>query len=256
MSFLAHPRKTFSLLAGELGRWKEGKSIHPLWWDIYNWFASTEQWREEGLKLLKGTFYQNREEPISKEISRRLYGEQWKAGVSRLEKYRSCPFSQFLSHGLKLQERKMYRLDSLDIGRFFHMAMRNVTLSLHNKQIDYVNLDEKTCLAIVEEEVDKLVPKLQKEILLSSNRYSYLSSRLKQTVGLAVLQMVEHYRRSGFRPIGVEISFGTGKNIPSPSFELEDGGRVEMSGRIDRIDLARDEEGKDTCGLSIINRVR
>ena len=55
---------------------EEGKSIHPLWWDIYNWFASTEQWREEGLKLLKGTFYQNREEPISKEISRRLYGEQ------------------------------------------------------------------------------------------------------------------------------------------------------------------------------------
>ena len=50
------------------------------------------------------------------------------------------------------------------------MAMRNVTLSLHNKQIDCVNLD-KDLSGHCGRKVDKLVPKLQKEILLSSNRY-------------------------------------------------------------------------------------
>lgn len=242
--YLAHPRQTLSLLALQLGRWKKGEKIHHLWWDIYNWYVRSEKWREEGQRLLKGLFYRNNELPIAKNVSRRLYGEQWKASVSRLERYRACPFSQFLSYGLKLRERKLYRLESMDIGRFFHMALRNVTLSFQEKQIDFSSLNEKTCLAIVEEEVDKLVPKLQKEILLSSTRYLYLASRLKKTVGLAVLQMAEHYRRSQFRPIGAELSFGRGKDLPSPEFNLKGGGMVEMAGRIDRIDLARDKEGK------------
>jgi len=244
LSFLVHPRQTLSLLTVQLSRWKEGREIHPLWWDIYNWYASEEKWREEGLRLLKGIFYRNKETPLAQDVSRRLYGEQWKASVSRLEKYRACPFSQFLSYGLRLSERKLYRLESLDIGRFFHMALRNVTVSFQEKQIEFEDLDEKTCLDLVEEEVNQLVPKLQKEILLSSNRYIYLASRLKKTVGLAVLKMVEHYRRSRFRPLGVELSFGAESDIPTLEFSLENGGRVEMVGRIDRVDLARDEEGK------------
>ena len=121
-------------------------------------------------------------------------------------KYRSCPFSQFLSHGLKLQERK-YRLDSLDIGRFSY-GYAQCNSSLHNKQIDYVNLDEKTCLAIVEEEVDKLVPKPQKEILLSSNRYSYLS-RLKTNSGTGCAPDGRALQEKRIQTHRVEISFGT-----------------------------------------------
>lgn len=242
--YLAHPRQTLSLLAAQLSRWKKGEKINHLWWDIYNWYVRSEKWREEGQRLLKGLFYRNNELPMDKSVSRRLYGKEWKASVSRLERYHACPFSQFLSYGLKLRERKLYRLESMDIGRFFHMALRNVTLSFQKKQVDFSSLDEKTCLAVVDEEVDKLIPKLQKEILLSTTRYQYLASRLKKTVGLAAIQMAEHYRRSRFRPIGAELSFGKGRDIPSPEFNLKDGSMVEMVGRIDRIDLARDKEGK------------
>ncbi len=244
LPFLVHPRQTFTLLALQLSRWRAGGSIDPLWWEVYNWYAAQERWHGEGSRLFKGLFYRNSEPPIDKDVSRLLYGERWKTGISRLESYRACPFSQFLTYGLKLRERRLYRLESLDIGRFFHMALRNVTLSLQEKEIDFTDLDDETSLSIVDEEVDELVPKLQKEILLSSARYLNLASRLKKTVGLAVLQMAEHYRRSRFRPIGVEIPFGTEEGLPALELDLDDGGQAEIVGRIDRIDLARDEQGR------------
>lgn len=244
LPYLVRPRQTLSLLAVQLSRWKEGLNIGSFWWDVYNWYARGEQLSELGTRILGGLFYRNAEPPINREISRKLYGEQWKTGISRLEMYRACPFSQFLSYGLRLRQRKLYRLESMDIGRFFHMALRNVILSIQEKEIDFSSLDEEECLLIVGEVVDELVPKLQKEILLSSNRYLHLALRLKSTVGHTVLKIVEHFRRSQFRPVGVEVPFGRGEILPSLELELGDGGRVEIMGRIDRIDLARDGEGR------------
>ena len=55
--YIAHPRKTLSQLLVQLGRFKKGEKLHPLWWDIYNWYAKSTGWQELGKHLVR-VFYQ------------------------------------------------------------------------------------------------------------------------------------------------------------------------------------------------------
>jgi ATP-dependent helicase/nuclease subunit B len=244
LSYVAHPRRTLSHLAVQLSRWKKGTALHPFWWDVYNWYAAEKTWRAEAGKLLGGVFYRNREEPLRAATSRLLYGSQLQASVSRLETFRACPFAHFVTYGLRLRERPVYRLEAPDIGRFFHAVLRNFTLFLQEKGLAWGELSKEGCLQLVAAEVERLAPKLQQEILLSSGRYRYLAGKLKDTVGEAALILGEQDRCSSFKPVGVELFFGSGGALPGVGLELDDGCRMELIGRIDRVDLAYDQEGR------------
>ena len=117
LHYIADPRRTLSHLSVQLGRFKKGERIHPLWWDVYNWFARQERWREPSKRLLSGIFHENRERPIRPETGLELYGRHLRASVSRLERFRSCPFSHFVSR--TAPERAAYLPpEAPDIGRF------------------------------------------------------------------------------------------------------------------------------------------
>ncbi len=242
--YISHPRRTLSHLSVQLSRWnKEGK-INTIWWDVYNWFASREEWQEKGKLLMGGVFYENKEENLQKATCSKLYGVHMKSSVSRIEKYKQCPFSHFISYGLRLKERPVYRLDHADTGRFFHAALYEVGKALESKGLEWKDLSPEDTGALVEEEVNKLIPLLQKEILLSSSRYRFLGKNLKKTVQQASLILREQSLVSSFKPIGLEIAFGEGENLPGFTFSLANGCRVELKGRIDRIDGARGADGK------------
>jgi len=93
------------------------------------------------------------------------------------------------------------------------------------------------------EVVDLLAPRLQSEILLSTARRRYLTGRLKAVVRRAALVLAEHSRRGRFRPVGLELAFGPGGDIPAVVFTLSDGSEMVLTGRIDRIDAAQGEDG-------------
>ncbi len=238
---LAHPRRALSDLAIHLGFWEKGLKIDPLWWDIYNWYADRPEWHEQGQRLLTGVFYRNLEESLKETTGRKLYGSHLKLSVSRVEKFRACPFAQFASYGLRLKERAVFSLGAPDIGRFFHTALYNITQTLQEKELDWGEVSPSEISKLAEETVEQLIPLLQREILLSSSRYRYLGEKLKGTVTQAALFLGEHARASLFKPVGLEIDFGAGKTIPALTFSLANGCRVELVGRIDRLDAVQGE---------------
>jgi ATP-dependent helicase/nuclease subunit B len=242
--YIAHPRKTLSQLLVQLGRFKKGEKLHPLWWDIYNWYAKSTGWQELGKHLVRGVFYQNIVNRLEEETSLKLYQKRMQVSASRLERYSACPFSHFLSYGLRLKERRIYRLDNPDIGRFFHAALKNVALSLQEKGLDWGQLSREECWKLTEIEVEQLVPRLQQEILLSSSRYRYLAQKLKETIGRTAIYLGEQARRGKFCPVGVEVTFGPGGVLPPISFMLGNEALMELHGRIDRVDLAKSKDGK------------
>ena len=245
ISSLAHPRRTLADLAIQLGFWeRKGENINHLWWDIYNWYAKHPDWQEQGQRLLAGIFYRNLEEPLKESTGRKLYGSNLQLSVSRLEKFRSCPFAQFVGYGLRLKERSVFSLGALDIGRFFHTALYNITQTLQEKKLDWGEVSQVEISELAEEAVERLIPLLQKEILLSSSRYRYLGEKLKSTVTQAAQFLCEHARASRFKPVGLEIAFGEGKTLPALTFSLANGCRVELVGRIDRLDVVQGENEK------------
>ncbi|OPY57853.1 MAG: ATP-dependent helicase/deoxyribonuclease subunit B [Pelotomaculum sp. PtaU1.Bin035] len=242
LEFITNPGRSLSYLAAQLREAKAGRPINPLWWDVYSWFVRGVQ-REKCERTLSGLFFSNREGRLAGGVSRLLYGRPLKTSISSVERFRACPFAHFLSQGLRLQERAIFKLGSPDMGQFFHAALKLFGDRIKEQGMDWGELDRKECRKMAGEVVDYLAPRLQSEILLSTARQRYLTGKLKRTVQRAVLVLSEHSRRGKFRPVGLELAFGPEGSLPAMSFSLSDGSEMVVSGRIDRIDAAPAETG-------------
>ncbi|MDO7905469.1 helicase-exonuclease AddAB subunit AddB [Paenibacillus sp. JX-17] len=242
-AYAAHPEEALAQLIVQLRQWKRGIDIPQPWWDVLNWFAGQPEWRGRLERSLGSLFYQNPGEPLRESTSRQLYGSKLRTSVSRMERFVACPFSHFASHGLRLKERQLYRLQAPDIGQLFHAALSQMAMNLKERNLSWGSLSSEECRQEAEQTVDRLAPQLQGEILLSSKRYGYIYRKLKSIVSRASLILGEHARRGSFEPLGLELDFGPDKPLPPLVFELENGCVMEVVGRIDRVDVAEGEQG-------------
>ncbi|ALS21297.1 helicase-exonuclease AddAB subunit AddB [Paenibacillus naphthalenovorans] len=243
LEYIAHPDKALSLLVVQLKQWMQGAPMSGVWWSVYNWFARQPEFGGRLSRMVQSLLYTNKAVALSDSTSRRLYGEHIETSVSRMERFVACPFSQFASHGLRLKERRIFRLEAPDVGQLFHAALSKFAEQVEKEGIDWGALTARESEERAALVVDALAPKLQGEILLSSKRYLYIARKLKQVIGRAALMLGEHAKRGQFRPIGLEIGFGSGQAIPPLLYELDNGVLMELRGRIDRIDRADTERG-------------
>ncbi|MFB4165880.1 helicase-exonuclease AddAB subunit AddB [Alteribacillus sp. JSM 102045] len=240
--FIGPHRKTLSFLTYQLQLWKKGYPISSIWWDVYNWSIKGDQF---GLApaVLNSLFYTNNPVHLSADTSKNLYGEKLKASVSRMEQFESCAFSQFVSYGLGLKERDVYKLEAPDIGQLFHAALKDLTEEIRSQGKEWGSLSSQECRQIAKKCVKKLVPKIQREILLSTHKYKYLQRKLEDTVSRASEMLSKQAKASGFSPYGLELGFGPEEDLPPLNFTLPDGTKMEVAGRIDRVDTANGANG-------------
>ncbi|MFG6496906.1 helicase-exonuclease AddAB subunit AddB [Fictibacillus sp. UD] len=243
IDFVQHPVKSISFLSTQLREWKKGYPISTVWWDVYNWIITNDQYGHYAKRALSSLFYFNREAPLSSSVSQDLYGEKILTSISRMELFQSCPFSQFMSYGLKLRERQMYKLEAPDIGQLFHAALKQMNDALQQRRVSWGDLSKGDCYRLAGDIVELLAPQLQHEILLSSNRHLYIKKKLKEVVGKASHILSQHAKASGFTPAGLELAFGAGGTLPPLIYKLPNGTTMEVIGRIDRVDTAKSSKG-------------
>ncbi|SFP44587.1 helicase-exonuclease AddAB subunit AddB [Salibacterium halotolerans] len=241
-AFAGANRKTRSFLTYQLQRWKQGYPVAPLWWDVYNWFTTSAD-PSSVLMIVDSLFFTNKADPVPSHLTRQLYGETLKTSVSRFEQFESCAFAQFASYGLRLRERELYKLEAPDIGQLFHGALKDMSEQVQEAGREWGNLSQEECRSFAKQSVGRVVPTIQKEILLSSSRYRYLQQKLENTVVRAADILRQQAGVSGFTPMGLELGFGPGETLPPLAFHLSDGTKMEVAGRIDRVDGAEGENG-------------
>ena len=117
---IANKAQAFDELLLNIRNYQDGKSIDEEWFEVYKIFEEDKEWKEKLEKAIKALKASNMPEKISKENIERLYGNTLKTSVSRLEKYRACPFSFYLKYGLKIEEKDTFKLESIDTGSFMH----------------------------------------------------------------------------------------------------------------------------------------
>jgi len=250
LSFISNFTTTLSYLNSQLQWKKRGYPISDLWWDVYNYYLESSG-KDKAQKVFSSLFYTNPTVKLSKETADELYGEAIQASVSRMELYNSCAFSHFAGHGLKLRDRQVYRLEAPDIGELFHAALKQIADIVNEQNLSWAELSRKQCEELSKEAVMTLAPKLQNEILLSSERHHYIKRKLEQIITRASVVLSEHAKVSGFSPIGLELGFGPNGKLPPLSFSLKNGKRMELAGRIDRVDQAKAAD--DSVFLRVID---
>ena len=237
MEFVSTPSRTLSHLATRMREARAGRCIKPLWQDVYTWFMHSD-YKQSASFVLSSLFRSNRENRLTPGAGRALYGRTLQTSVSGIEKFRACPFAHFLDKGLKLRERDVYKIGAPDLGQFFHAALKLFGDQVQALGLDWGQLDREQCLALAGSVSDDLAPRLQSEILLSTDRRRYLTGKLKRTVQRTALVLSEHSRRGLFQPVGLELSFGPDGDLPAVTFSLPGGSEMALRGRIDRIDAA------------------
>ncbi|MBM7647582.1 ATP-dependent helicase/nuclease subunit B [Bacillus ectoiniformans] len=250
LQYICHPEPTLSYLTSQLQLKMHHYPMYDFWWDVYNYYVEHPVRKLKAGRVLSSLFYTNEAQQLDEPISTDLYGQEMQASVSRMELFHSCPFSHFATHGLKLRDREVYRLEAPAIGDLFHGALKWIAEEVTRRGLNWASLSQDQCMYLAKEAVVHLSPKLQNQILLSSNRHLYIKQKLENIVSRASYVLSEQARKSGFSPLGIELGFGMGAELPPLAFQLKNGTKMTLAGRIDRVDQAL---GQDETYLRVID---
>ncbi len=233
--FISVPETTLSYISPFLREYKIFEE-NEIWHSILKWYSQNENWKEKLDKLIEAAFYINREKGLSKEVAKTLYGSEITNSITRLEQYAQCPYAHFLSYGLQLEDREVYKFMSYDLGNIFHSI-----LELFSKKLKENNEEWKT---IVDDDRDKLIEECVKivteeygnDILKSSARNEYMIKRIERIAKRTVWALQHQLQRGKFEPSSYEIQFSAVEDLESINISLSDDEKMKLVGRIDRVD--------------------
>jgi len=235
---------TYQELLYNINILNNGDKIENIWLDVYNYYKNKEEWKEKLKVNLKGLNYSNLPEQIKKENIEKLYGNVLTTSVSKLEKYRKCPFSYYLQYGLKLKEKDELKIQSINTGTFMHEIIDLFFNKVEQNGIQTKDITEEQIELIVSEIIQEMLKLNKNYIFISSEKYKLLVLRLKRIVIKAIKYIIETIKQSSFEIAGTEVEFGEKSKYKPIILNLNDGKVVEITGKIDRIDTAQNEDGK------------
>ncbi|MFT4006435.1 MAG: helicase-exonuclease AddAB subunit AddB [Lacrimispora sp.] len=205
-------------------------------------FLSSEDYKEEGRRLMEAAFYAYEKRGIGKVAARALYGSVISGSVTRMEQYASCAYAHFLNYGLELMERQEYELAAMDVGNLFHDSIDLWFQRMKEEGRDFRTLSPEERKLLVHECVARVTEEYGNTILKSSARYAYLAGKVERITDRTVWALSEQLKKGDFTPVGFEVSFSAADQLKAMRIPLSKEESLHLRGRIDRLDLCEDED--------------
>lgn len=232
------PKRAVGQLASALRSCISGDNEQQDWTSVYNWALEHEP--ERLSMLCKGALSRAKDESIPPTLASRLYTskKRMEGSVSQFETFAQCPFRYFAQYGLHLEERSEFTFRALDYGNLLHKIMYRFAEIMRRDKRDWSSVtpeeQQKICHKLIEEEA----PKVQNEILYSTEQYKNLMTRIEDTVQESISRAVGFSAASKFKPVMFEKAFGKNSQEGAVmSYKLSNGAELDLTGKIDRIDV-------------------
>ena len=104
--------------------------------------------------------------------------------------------------------------------------------------IELAEIEEEQIQQMVDKIIDRNLEISKNYIFQSTAKYKVLVKRLKRMVSKALKYIIQTLIYSDFSIEGTEIEFGKKGTYPPIRLTLEDGKKIEITGKIDRMDIA------------------
>ena len=235
---------TYEELIENISKIKAGDDVSDIWYQIYEYYKTQDEWKEILNFDLEGLKYTNLPNEIKKENINKLYGNTLNTSISRLEKYRNCPFSYYLQYGLKLKEKEQLKIQSINTGTFMHETIDEFFEYVWQENLNLAELEDEQILKIVSKIIDENLELSKNRIFTVTAKYKVLVKRLKRIIAKALKYIIQTIIFSDFSVEGTEVEFGKNGKYKPIQINLENGKNVEITGKIDRIDTCQEDNKK------------
>ncbi|MCR4656013.1 MAG: PD-(D/E)XK nuclease family protein [Lachnospiraceae bacterium] len=182
------------------------------------------------------------ESKINRAIAGAIYGTGISCGITRLEKYAECAYSHFLIYGLKLKEREEFVFDARNLGSLFHDALMYYGRLLREKNLNWNDVTQEMRYEIIDEAVERAVGSGKYGSLYADHRSAYMKERIRRFARRSVDTLSVHLKKGRFEPKYFELPFGNDAGSISMEYKLTEAEKLNLTGRIDRIDVCEDGE--------------
>lgn len=226
---------------------KNGNKIFGEWKPVKDWIL--ENYEYDMRRIKDGLYFDYREKPVSRETAKKLYQrgvlvgtENFAVSPSRLEKFSRCPFSHFVSYGLKPKEERMYEAGRREIGDLHHVVIAEFAAYLEENSL-WNTITEEEAERKVRELMQENAQKYKEALFRYTSLDTYKLRRAVEVARESCWAMVEQYRAGKIRESFFEVGFGRNRPI-KPVVVDTDGGKVYIEGKIDRLDILPDDKVK------------
>jgi ATP-dependent helicase/nuclease subunit B len=232
----------------------------PVWGRVYAYYR--EHAPREAAMLDRGYDFSNRRNDIGRDYVKRLYGIapardaanaaaaplSIRLSPSSLERYARCPFSHFVSHGLRPREPRVVEIGARERGDLFHKAVMAFSKALTREDIR-VSDPDSPWMRLAAEDCEKIINEVFASLVEEARAFGrdkseqYRLERIRATVGTAARIIAEQVKAGCIDRMYIEEGFGENGRFP-PIVHSFDGGAIRIEGRIDRLDVLRGNRAK------------
>ena len=203
---------------------------------------SGEAQTRKTLESLKGAAFK-RYDPamLSPQTAKALYGDSVMGGISRMETAAKCSLRQFLQYGLKLIPREEYVIEPFDAGTVLHRSLDAFSRGLAGKGLDWSSFTKEEGQELAAQALRETAAAYHDLLLYSTKRSESQIGRMERILARSIDTLQYQLRKGSFVPEAYEFSFGPGGEADMITFPLSEGRWLKLVGRIDRLDLCRED---------------
>ena len=221
----------------ELRKRKAGSEVDKTYFELFEHFLQTDKQRI--YKTVSNALrYTNDIEKIESDIYEQMFGSSFHGSISRLQKFRQCPFSFFMEYGIKAKDRKIRDFTSAQAGSFVHEVLEKFQkeifgsiTTINTEQIEY----------ILSEIIERVLKDECVEVLSDQGIYLGIKKDLTEKLLTTCEIIYENTINSSFKPFKFEAEFKKDKEYPPIILKTDNGDEITIDGKIDRIDVYKDE---------------
>lgn len=241
---LSSPQAALEGLAARLRAMRTGETedLEPEWKTALRCLWQDEIWHGKIEQLLKTVMPEENVEQVRKDLAGKLFLNDT-VSISRLERFASCPYRHFVDYGLKPVRRKLFEFEINEKGSFYHEALDRY-LKVAEKRPGWPEISREETDGIMDGILRELTEEWEGGPLREDGLGEWEGDDAIRQVRGAARTLTLYAGRSSFKTLYTEKAFGEEGELPPLILTPEEGSRVALRGRIDRIDAYTGPDGR------------
>ena len=203
--------------------------------------SGSEETRRAVEKLKEAAFMRYEPAMISERTAQALYGRSIRCGISRMETAAQCLLRQFLQYGLALARRDEHSIEPADTGTILHESLDRFSEKLRKNGLSWNSFTKEEGHRLASEALMETAASYKDLLMYSTVRSSRQLARMERILERSTDTLQYQLLQGLFVPEAYEFAFGVSGGASSLSFPLADGRQLRLTGRIDRLDVCRDD---------------